>query len=56
MELLQVADPFRWLEDPDAEETQKFVEELNKVSRPFLDKCELKENINKRFGPLWFVD
>jgi prolyl oligopeptidase len=49
----KVADPYRWLEDPDATETQDFVSKLNSISRPFLDACNLKPQINKKLTELW---
>jgi prolyl oligopeptidase PreP (S9A serine peptidase family) len=32
-----VSDPYRALENADDEKTMKFVEELNKLSRPYFD-------------------
>lgn len=34
---LEVRDPYRWLEDPDSDETRKFVADQNKLSRSVLD-------------------
>jgi prolyl oligopeptidase len=34
---VQVADPYRWLEDPDAPETKAWVDEQNRLSREYLD-------------------
>lgn len=49
----RVADPYRWLEDPDSDETQKYVEEVNKIAQPFLENCEQWEKINKKLTSLW---
>jgi len=34
---VRVADPYRWLEDPDSTETQAWVSEQNRLSREYLD-------------------
>ncbi|KFG63278.1 prolyl endopeptidase [Toxoplasma gondii RUB] len=63
-----VADPYRWLENPDSEETKEFVEEQNNVSRPlyrtpirekFFAKLEQiydypKYGVPFREGDMWF--
>lgn len=49
----EVVDPYRWLEDPDSQETQKYVEEANKVAQPFLENCDQWKKINKKLTALW---
>lgn len=51
--VLKVADPYRWLEDPDSEETQKFVDAQNELSKPYLESCEEWKNINSKLTNLW---
>lgn len=51
--ILQVADPYRWLEDPDSEETQKYVEAENQVTQPYLENCDQWHKINKKLTKLW---
>lgn len=45
--LLQISDPYRWLEDPDSEETKGFVEEQNKLTKQHLEKYTNSEVVNK---------
>jgi prolyl oligopeptidase len=39
----EVADPYRWLEDPDSAETRAWVEEQNRCSRAHLDSLASRE-------------
>lgn len=48
-----VKDVYRWLENPDSEETQQFINEQNKVSRPFLEECEARQTITDHLSKLW---
>ena len=44
----QIADPYRWLEDPDSEETQAYVEQQNKIAQPFLESCDEWKKLNAK--------
>lgn len=40
---IEVKDPYRWLEDPDSEETAQFVREQNEISQKFLEEIPYRE-------------
>ena len=46
--LIQIVDPYRWLEDADAEDTKQYVDAQNAVTVPFLEKCSLRTRLNER--------
>jgi prolyl oligopeptidase len=48
-----VADPYRWLEDPAAEETLAFVAAHNAATRAFLDATGLHQRLVQRLTELW---
>lgn len=48
-----VADPYRWLEDPQAAETQAFVEAQNALTREYLDEIPQREWYAQRLTELW---
>ncbi|MEE9125904.1 MAG: hypothetical protein V3U11_02080, partial [Planctomycetota bacterium] len=49
----KVADPYRWLEDPDAPRTQTWITAQNRVTEAFVAKVEDRERIRKRLQELW---
>ncbi len=49
----QVADPYRWLEDLDGEETAAWIEAQNTASVSFLDRLATREEIRDRLEELW---
>ncbi|KAG4090145.1 prolyl endopeptidase-like protein [Neocallimastix lanati (nom. inval.)] len=42
---IEIKDPYRWLEDPDSEETKKFVEEQNKITFKYVNEYEYREKL-----------
>ncbi len=49
----RVADPYRWLEDPQSAETRAWVEEENKVTFDYLRAIPYREQIRERLTELW---
>jgi prolyl oligopeptidase len=45
-----VADPYRWLEDPDSEETRAWVDAQVETTKGFLGRCEFRDKIRARIG------
>lgn len=50
---VKVADPFRWLEDLDSEETRSWVEAENKLTFGFLSEIPARSKIKDRMTRLW---
>ena len=48
-----VADPYRWLEDTESDETADWIEAQNKVTQTYLQGLETREPIRKRLEQLW---
>lgn len=51
--MFQVADPYRWLEDPDSDETRRYVEAENLVARPYLENNDQWHKIKQNLTKLW---
>ena len=49
----EVADPYRWLENPDSTETKTWVEAQNKVTFNYLEQIPARDDIKKRLTKLW---
>ena len=50
---VKVADPYRWLEDDNSEETKAWVEAQNEVTYGYLKKIPSRERIEQRLTELW---
>ena len=50
---VKVADPYRWLEDLDSDETRKWVEEQNKLTFSYLAEIPARNTIKERLTKLW---
>lgn len=48
-----VSDPYRWLEDPDSDETKVWVEAENQVTFSYLNEISAREKIKQRLTQLW---
>ncbi len=51
-----VADPYRWLEDPDSAETTAFVQTQTRFARDFLDAIPARAAYRERLAALWNYD
>ncbi|KAH7567069.1 hypothetical protein JRO89_XS07G0012600 [Xanthoceras sorbifolium] len=49
---VDIADPYRWLEDPDAEEVKDFVEKQVKLTDSVLEKCDTREKLREKITKL----
>ncbi len=49
----KVADPYRWLEDDNSEETAEWVSEQNKVTNDYLSKIPFRDKLKERFEKLY---
>jgi len=49
----RVADPYRWLEDPDAPETRAWIEAENRVTESYLAQIPERATIRQRLTQLW---
>jgi prolyl oligopeptidase len=50
---VKVADPYRWLEDPDSRETRAWIEAENRVTEGYLGKVLDRDAIRHRLTELW---
>ena len=49
----KVADPYRWMEDPDAKETQQWVDQENVLTRGYIDSYPARDAIEDRLKTLF---
>src|SRR6185436_2586457 len=49
----KVADPYRWLENPDSPESRAWIEAENEITFDYLKKIPQREKIKERLTQLW---
>lgn len=49
---VKVADPYRWLEDDNSEETKEWVQRQNEITNKYLEQIPYRDKIKKRFEEL----
>jgi prolyl oligopeptidase len=50
---VEIADPYRWLEDDQSEETKDWVKRQNAVTFSYLDRIPYRSKVKKRLEELW---
>ncbi|KAG7263651.1 hypothetical protein CRUP_037983 [Coryphaenoides rupestris] len=50
---IKIPDPYSWLEDPDSEKTQAFVNAQNQLTMPYLERCEVRNLFKERMTELY---
>lgn len=50
---VRVADPYRWLENPDSAETKSWIQAQNALAQPYLEAIPARERIKQRMTQLW---
>jgi prolyl oligopeptidase len=48
-----VSDPYRWLEDPNSDETKAWIEAQNQVTFGYLQQLPIRETLRQRITQLW---
>lgn len=49
----RVTDPYRWLEDPNSDQTIQWIEQQNALTQSYLECVEDREKIKQRLKELW---
>ena len=50
---IKVADPYRWLENPDASDTRAWIESENKLTSAYIAQIPGREKIRQRLTEIW---
>ncbi|KAM1423491.1 hypothetical protein TB2_015733 [Malus domestica] len=50
---VKVADPYRWLEDPDSEETKEFVQKQVELTQSVLKECDTRGQLGEKITQLF---
>ncbi|XP_048130564.1 prolyl endopeptidase-like isoform X1 [Rhodamnia argentea] len=48
-----ISDPYRWLEDPDSEETKEFVQNQVKLTQTVLKTCDVRDKLHEKITKLF---